>query len=108
MNKIREERLRKLRIDYRRLLDDTFCDKNAQELAELSVNPNYENFVSGYVGHIKVAFPGFRSNYERARKSILEQRAQSQHSPIPSQPKFFCGFPIERQASSSDKKLIKH
>lgn len=62
------------RADYYTLLAETFQNKSPKELAELSRYLSFEIFVKEY---IESREPEFRREFEAAKKSLLEQRAQS-------------------------------
>ncbi len=66
--------LRQARQRHNSLLGDTFHHKSAEDLARLSSDPELALFVSNYVYF--VCHPDFKEEYERAKQSLLEQKAK--------------------------------
>ena len=70
--------LRPKYIIYLSLLGDLFHHKNAEELARLSLNPEFKDFVPDY---ISFCLPEFRKEYDKIKRSQLEQQTQSAQIP---------------------------
>ena len=100
-----EERLgelAELRNKYFNLLGDTFHHSSAQDLAHLG--KDYKKFVEDYVS---ICLPEFRTEYERARKSLLESKAQTSPKLTKSPEEYGCPSFSSENAQTSTKDIAE-
>jgi len=92
------EELRDLRSKYHLLLGDFFHYKSAEDLAKAYLNTEYRDFVEDYVSIIYI--PEFKKEYEKAKQSQLESKAQTL-------PKFTASKETQRAADKFIKRIKK-